>query len=398
MIGFARSFMKVVILIDSLIRGGAERQALLTLKELAHRGIDARLIRYYESPGGYDWPADLDARVVLMEKAGRTLRFMWRLCRYLRREQIDVVHGFKEVPGIYACVCGWLTGVPVRIVGHRTQSLPGGMIRRVYRWIRYFATAWIGNTKAVVDVLRHELGVPAERLFVVPNGLETDRFQPSDQLRASVRGRLGIAPDAGVVTMVAVLRKGKNHRMFVRMAARVRDRKPNAVFLIVGDSDPAEPACLSEVEAEVRSAGLEGSIRFLGMRADVPDILCATDVSVLTTNFEGMSNALLESMAAGVSIVSTDYVGARELVVDGDQGFLVPLNDDQAMADRVIRLLDDPGLRSRMGRAGADRVKREFSAQVMGERLEAIYTRLASGRGAWSARASDGGSATVAKH
>lgn len=389
--------MKVVILVDSLIRGGAERQALLTLKELARRGFDVRLVRYYESPGGYDWPADLDARVVLIEKEGRPIRFMWRFCRYLRREQIDVVHGFKDAPGIYACICGWLAGVPVRIVGHRTQSLPVGMLRRVFRWIKRFATAWIGNTQAVVDVLRQDLGVPAERLFVVHNGLEADRFQP-DRSREAARERLGIAPDAGVVTMVAVLRAGKNHKMFVRMAARVRDRKPNTVFLIVGDSDPSEPACLSEVQAEVRRAGLEGSIRFLGMRTDIPDILCATDVSVLTTSFEGMSNALLESMAAGVSVVSTDYVGARELVVDGEQGFLVPLNDDQAMADRVIRLLEDPSLRSRMGRAGADRVEREFSTRAMGERLEAIYMRLVSGRGALPARASGGRAATARKH
>lgn len=372
--------MKVAILVDSLIRGGAERQALLTLQELVRQGVNARLIRYYESPGGYDWPRELDSRVVFIEKGRRTLRFVWRLYRYLRQERIDVVHGFKDVPGIYACLCGWLAGVPVRIVGHRTQSLPVGMIRKAFSLMRYFATAWIGNAQAVTDVLKSELGVPPHRLLVVFNGVETDQFR-KDRGRQAARERLQINPNAGVVTMVAVMREGKNHRMFIRMAARVRERCPDTVFLLVGDSDPSEPDCLAEVRAEVDRAGLTNSIRFLGMRTDVPDILHATDVSVLTTRFEGMSNALLEAMAAGVSVVATDYIGARELIQDGKEGFLVPLDDDHGMAERVLQLLGDPELRTRMGQSGMDRVDRQYSLPVMGDRLIQIYSRLLARRG-----------------
>lgn len=372
--------MKVVILVDSLIRGGAERQALLTLRELVRRGVDARLIRYYDTPDGYDWPAELNSRIVLLEKKRRTLRFVWRLHRYLRRERVDVVHGFKDVPGIYACVCGWMAGVPVRIIGHRSLSLPTGLLRKAYRLMRFFATAWIGNAQAVTDVLNSELDVPASRLCVVLNGIETDRVRISLD-RNAARERLQIAPGADVVTMVAVMREGKNHRMFVRMAARVRERRPNTVFLLVGDSDPLEPNCLEDVQREVQRAGLTDSVRFLGMRADVPEILRATDVAVLTTRFEGMSNALLEAMSAGVSIVTTDYVGARELVQDGIEGFLVPMDDAEAMAERVLQLLADSKLRTRMGQAGMERIDRQFSMRAMGDRLVDVYSAFLAGRG-----------------
>lgn len=389
--------MKVVILVDSLIRGGAERQALLTLRELVRRGIDARLIFYYESQSGYDWPPELNARVILVRKDRSSLRFIWLLARYLRRERIDVVHGFKDSPGIYASLCGWLAGVPVRIIGHRTQSLPGGVLRIAFRFMRHFATAWIGNAQAVTAVLKNDLGVPANRLLVVSNGIETDRFR-TDLSALAAREHLQIAPNVGVVTMVAVMRAGKNHRMFIRMAARVLKQRPDTVFLLVGDSDPSEPNCLAEIQAEVKRAGLTDSIRFLGTRTDVPEILRATDVSVLTTRFEGLSNALLESMAAGVSIVATDYIGARELLQDGVEGFLVPLDDDRAMAEHVMRLLGDSALRAKMGRAGMERVDREFSMQAMGDRLIEIYSGLLASPGADRATAPRGNSATKPTH
>jgi len=115
------------------------------------------------------------------------------------------------------------------------------------------------------------------------------------------------------------------------------------------------------------------AVRFLGDRSDIADILAATDVSVLTSHYEGLANALIEAMSAGVPVVSTDYAGVEELLTDGRQGFIVPRGDAAAMARRVCQLLDDPGLRERMRREGIESAEQRFSIEAMAGSLRLVY-------------------------
>ena len=170
------------------------------------------------------------------------------------------------------------------------------------------------------------------------------------------------------MTIVAGLRPIKNHRLFLDMARLVLAEIPETRFLLAGEGE-MRPT----LERYARELEISGRVMFLGGRSDIPDVLAATDVSVLTSHSEGLPNALLESMAVGIPVVTTDYAGARELVTDGAEGFIVPRGDAAALADRVLRLLREERLRESMGGNGARTVAGRFSMDAMAASFLSAY-------------------------
>jgi L-malate glycosyltransferase len=362
--------MRVAIVIDSLNRGGAEHQALNAVLQLTRCGIDAELIHYHaHRPGldGYDHPALREAKVTFLPKNGRPLRFLRQLRSYLRARRCDVVHGFKEASAIYACPAGWMAGTPAVLGGCRGQYQEKGLTRLCHRTVNRISSGWIVNSQAIADSLVQRLGARCDRIFVVYNGLDAGVFV-SSLSPAEARRRLGLPVDSETVSILARLRPEKNHVMFLEMAACLLNRRPGVRFLIIGDGE-LRPA----LEGRAASLGITNSVLFLGNRDDVRDILAATDLSVLTSPFEGLSNALLESMAAGKPIVTTDYPGVDELVATGEFGIVTPVGNAEAMALAVENLLDDADRRKRMSQQARATVVQRFSVEAMGARLIEVY-------------------------
>ena len=145
-------------------------------------------------------------------------------------------------------------------------------------------------------------------------------------------------------------------------------RHPQLLFLVVGDG----PERLRLVH-RAQQMGIHRSVRFLGARRDIPEILRASDVCVLTSDYEGVPNTVLEAMAVGVPVVTTAFPGADRVVTHGREGFLVPLQQPEAMARRLACLLDDSELRRKMGRCGEERVRRDYSLEAMGSAMLDVY-------------------------
>jgi glycosyltransferase involved in cell wall biosynthesis len=372
--------MKVALLIDSLVRGGAERQVLYTFEELRRRGTDIRIIYYHQCANEFQVSADDSDRLVLLPKSGRPFRFILQLRRYFKLERFDIVHAFKDTPCFYGCLATWRGPTKVFIAGHRTQGLPTGKFRHALALVNRLCTAWIGNSRAISRSLTEGLETSPAKIFTVYNGIDPAAFKSSFQ-RDEAKARLGLSRDQLVVSIIAVIRPEKNHAMFIRMAAQVHKQIPRAIFLITGCPVAGDSVSQPALENLARELNVLPQIRFLGMRDDVPDILAATDVLALTSHLEGMSNALLESMSAEVPFVTTNYAGVDELTRDGDEGFIVPLNDDVTMSQKVIQLLSDHELRRRMGASGHATVTRRFSIQAMGDSLLSIYQRLLENAG-----------------
>jgi glycosyltransferase involved in cell wall biosynthesis len=139
-------------------------------------------------------------------------------------------------------------------------------------------------------------------------------------------------------------------------------------FLVIGDG-PERPA----IERRITELDLGEAVRVLGFRSDVADCLAATDVSVLTSDYEGVSNSLMESMSAGVPVVSTRYPGADELITDGHDGLLVPRGDARTLADRLCKLLGDPTERERLGRNGQRAIDTRYGVDALAATLLAVY-------------------------
>jgi len=223
------------------------------------------------------------------------------------------------------------------------------------------------NSRAVADSLVAAVGVRREICFVVSNGIDPLDWQ-STLSSAEARSKLGLPASCGVVSIVARLRAQKNHCLFLETARRVAAVRPDTMFLVVGDGEE-----LDRLQARTSALGIGQQVRFLGSRSDVPDILAASDVSVLTSHYEGMANALLEAMCAGLPVVTTDFAGARELVTPEQEGLIAPLGDAAALSAAILRLLADQELRSRMGRVGQRTVEQRFGVTAMAKQLLDAY-------------------------
>ncbi|HUU09589.1 MAG TPA: glycosyltransferase family 4 protein [Phycisphaerae bacterium] len=360
--------MRIAIIIDAVVIGGAEWQSVLSAAELTRRGEHVVLVSSYPGNDYAEFIRDRGVRLVQVAKpGGGRLSKIRALARHLRRGAFDVAHVFKG-PGFSARLAAHLAGVPRVFAGYRGLT-PMGLPSRWFNWAMARGTAgWIVNSGAVRRVLVERCGILAEKVHVVPNAVIASRFE-TRLTREEARARFGIGPDDGaVVTILANLRRVKNHAMFLRVAKRLVEGGAAARFLVAGDGP--EKDALHRAAADL---GVTGYVRFLGKCQQVPDLFRATDMCVLTSVSEGLPNVLIEAASAGVPCVSTDNGGAADVVVDGETGYLVKVDDDEAMAARIAAMLADPSLCEKMGRATREHVARRFSMEALGDRLLAVY-------------------------
>ncbi len=205
--------------------------------------------------------------------------------------------------------------------------------------------------------------------MVIPNGVES---LPLRHDRREVRQALGLSPTALVVGTVGRVVTAKNHLRFVEVAREVAAQRPDSVFVLVG-TGPLE----DQVRARIAALGLQKHVLMMGERDDIGDLLSAFDVFLLTSDREGLCNAVMEAMLSGLPCVVTDAGGNRELVVHDTTGF-VCAPTTHALHEGVLRLLDDQALRRSFGTAGRDRMEREFSPRSMVQTTQTLYRRLRS--------------------
>jgi glycosyltransferase involved in cell wall biosynthesis len=249
------------------------------------------------------------------------------------------------------------------------------MQKRVQRYACQFADRILVNADAVKDWLVDQEGYDPSNIVVIRNGVDMTRFAGAPA-GARIRHELGIPADARLVAVVSRLTRLKGIEHFLRAAAALKPRHPDVRFLIVGETSPPDPAYLQELQGLAEALGIASQVTFTGRRSDVPDILGAADVAVMPSLNEALSNALLESMAAGAPVVATRVGGTPEALTDGETGLLVPPGDAAAIAAAVSRLLDDRELACRLGRAARARIDDQFSVGRMVSATENLYGEL----------------------
>jgi glycosyltransferase involved in cell wall biosynthesis len=295
---------------------------------------------------------------------------------HLRDGRFDIAHCFGTGPTITGSLAAALAGV-TPIGAARSPYTRQGVVRCIHRVADRYIAAWIVNSRGIAESLTEVLGIKPEKCVVVYNRIDTELFS-SSLAPAEAKRRIGVDPEHQVVSIVARLRPEKNHGLFLRAASLLLAHRPATRFAIVGDGE-----CRSALEELAASMGIADRVLFLGSRTDVADLLAGTDMSVLTSDYEGLPNALIESMCMGVPIVATNYAGVEEVVTDGRGGFVVPRGDAAALGERVGRLLDQAALRHAMGRCGRQSVTERFSLRVMCDRLLRAYDTCVQGsRGA----------------
>jgi L-malate glycosyltransferase len=305
----------------------------------------------------------------------RTLLQQERFGRYLRSHRFQIVHTYGFYPNVFALPAARLAGIPVVLASIRDS---GDIWTRAQRRVqglvcRRLAHRTLVNAEAVRDQLVTE-GYRREAIGVIRNGIDLSRFAT---LRdpGGLREAFGLAPGVPVVTAVSRLYRFKGLEDFLEALGDVSRRFEQARFLIVGEG-PSR----ADLEARAWRLGLGGRLTFTGLRQDIPEILSMSTVSVLPSLSEGLSNVLLESMAAGTPVVATRVGGTPEVIQDDVTGLLVPSSDPPALARAIGSLLEDPPLALRLGRMGRERVASHFSLERATRETEDLYLKLLAAR------------------
>lgn len=366
----------VLQLIDSFNQGGSERQALQLTRLLCESGCyDVRLACLSPEGSLRATIEDLDLGEIPSfsltsfydQNAVRQLR---RFVRWLKSSRIDILHTHDFYTNVFGMAGGALARLPVRVASMReTAGMRSAAQAKVQRVGYSLAHHIVANSNAVREKLIAD-GMSAEKVTVVYNGLDLRRLQT----RASRSESLALfgLPDRRFVSIVANMRhEVKDYPMFLRSARQVKDAIPDTAFLLAGEGELSE-----SFRALARELGIEDSTFFLGRCENVAELLSISEVCVLSSKAEGFSNSILEYMAAARPVVVTDVGGAREVVSEGETGYLVASGDDATMAARLISLLRDPEKARAMGEKGRRVIEEKFSCEAQLARTEELYDRL----------------------
>jgi glycosyltransferase involved in cell wall biosynthesis len=311
------------------------------------------------------------------------LLVLLQLIRLIRRERFSVVHTHSSKGGVLGRLAARWCRVPIVVHTFHAFSFHEFMPPFRRRWYLTLERLVRGSTHAFAAVAPQVAREAVERRLappgsvrVVPSAVKIDDIPMTAP--ASTRRELDLSEDVPIVGTVGRLVFQKAPLDFVRMAALVARRHPDAQFVWVGDASfngSLEGASLAEqAEEEARRLGVE--VRFTGFRRDAPALAACFDVFVITSLYEGLGRALTEAMATARPVVATAVNGVPDLVEPGSTGLLTPPADPKAMADSVCWLLEHPAEAARMGQAGRDRVISAFRPEVMCEGLDALYREL----------------------
>ncbi len=305
-----------------------------------------------------------------------------RIVRIVRRERPDIIHTHLAKAGMLGRLAAkTIPGVKTvhTFHGHVFSGYFTPRRTRLFLAVERLLARGTDRIIALTDSQRGELVGTyrigrAEQYEVIPLGFNLSRFGRSAALRGGLRRELGIGPGDPVVAMVGRLTAIKDHALFLAAARLVREARPTAVFLLVGDGPLRR-----EMEEKARALGLADAARFTGWRSDLERVYADADVVALTSVNEGTPVCLIEAAAAGRPVVSTAVGGVAEVVRDGASGLLARGRDPGELASMILRLLDDPPQAAAMGEEGRRIVSGRFTEERLLRDMAGLYDRLLSG-------------------
>jgi glycosyltransferase involved in cell wall biosynthesis len=369
----------VLQFIGSFHQGGSERQTV-------------GLTRLLKESGEYNvFAATLNRGGVLldeMEKMGfdsipefkltsfYNLNFLTqtRKCaRFLRENHIDIIQTHDFYTNVFGMLAATLARTPLKIASKReTGGMRSASQKRVEKFAFRLADSIVVNSLAVRDHLLSRSVTPG-KINVIYNGLDLERLRPKTTDRAAICRELGLPETEGIrfITLVANLRhEVKNQPMFLRVARRVLRKFPGIHFILAGEGD-----LKSALETQAAEFGISENVHFIGRCDGLAELLLISCACVLTSFAEGFSNSIIEYMAAGKPVVATNVGGAAEAVVEGETGYLVASDDDEAMADRLVELLGDEEKALAMGVRGKTVAEEKFSSRMQLSKTLELYGR-----------------------
>ena len=358
---------RVIIFLENLELGGAERQAMLLAHHLKQEQEAMVQVWGIKSPGAVRALCEAEGIPwrLLPWPAGRSplhrLLGVARCAVALRQAKPNIVLPYTAWPNIICGLAWRWAGAATCIWNQRDEgiALTGRAIER-----RAVANTphFVANSRAGADFLSKTYGLPESSINIIHNGIQLAAAKRSP---TEWRAQLRAAPDALFVCMSANLTRFKDHPTLLRAWQRVVVAVPHARLLLAGRFDHAADA----VRALAQELRIDQSVDFLGQVDDITGLLGVTDVLVHSSRSEGSPNALLEGMAAGIAVVATDISAIRDAVGPEGAAYLAPPGDADTLADKLIALLQNPPARQQLGQALQHRAQTEFAPQTMCQRM-----------------------------
>jgi glycosyltransferase involved in cell wall biosynthesis len=291
-----------------------------------------------------------------------TAQVILKLAAFMEREGVRLVHANDHRSNLLAVPAARLVRAKVicslldlRQQAFRAQRLAEALALRG-------ADAVMVNARCMRERCVRDDGVPANKVYVVHNGIDLAAFDAAAKLDPELpAGRPAIA-------MIGNLHAAKGHLDLIEAVARLRAQVPDLLVVCAGEG-PMRPL----LEQQIAFHGLRETVLLPGHRGDVPALLARAQIACAPSRSEGFSSSIVEAMAAGLPVVATEVGGTPELVQEGETGLLVPPHDPQALAERLLSLLRDPGRARALGAAGRKRVEQEFALPALSKRLGELY-------------------------
>jgi glycosyltransferase involved in cell wall biosynthesis len=387
--------LRVLHVITRMIVGGAQENTMLSCALIDRERFPSELLTGTETGAEGELLTETRARGVTIHLEPALVRAIhpWRdavalgrMARFIEHGRYDVVHTHCSKAGILGRIAARMARVPVIV--HTYHGLPwnptySGPFNRFVTWIERACTRADAALVVVaeadrVEVLTRDVGRP-DQFTLIRSGIEIEAYRDVATSRGDARARVPVPEDGFVVGSVGRLSLQKAPLDLVSAFARLARSRPDAHLVMVGDGP-----LRAEVEAAVASAGIADRVHLVGLRRDVPELLRAFDVFALASRYEGLPRVFPQAMAAGLPIVATHVDGAADVVVPGENGFLVEVGDLDGFARRLGDLAADRARARAMGERGRERVE-EFSAHRMVRQLEELYGRMARAKGLWAA-------------
>lgn len=366
--------LNVLQLIPTLDRSGAEKQMMLLAKGLPRDRFRVEVVTLTRLGAFED---ELRACGIPVTTIGKRWKLdplaLIRLIRLLTTRRFDVIHTWIFAANTYGRVAARIAKIPVVVVAEMAVDLWKGRFERlVDRQLGSWCDRLVGNSHAVVEFYR-ELGVPDDRLAMIYSGIN-DEPEVADS--DAVRAELGFDANAPLVLFAGRLAEQKRVDDLLKAVDLLQHVQPDLRTVIVG-----EGPLRAQLEETAHAYDLDGRLRFLGHRDDVPQLMAAADIVVLPSAYEGLPNVVLEAMQLRKPVVATTAPGTTEVIVDRETGLLVPVGNVILLARAIRDLTRDPKLAKQLGEAGRIRVERQFQANVMVAQFAQLYEGVARAKG-----------------
>jgi len=387
--------VRIAHVITRLILGGAQENTVLCCEDLLHAGDEVLLITgpplgpegsLLERARAGGVPVEVIDSLRRPIHPWRDLVSYHRIKNSLRRFGPDVVHTHSAKGGILGRAAAWALDVPA--VVHTVHGAPfhpyqgrgpRAVFRMCERWAARRCHALVAVADAMTDLMVRAGVAPREMFTTIYSGMEVEPFLGSAKHRDAVRRRLGYGPQHIVIGKIARLFPLKGHRYVIQAARNVVDVEPNARFLLVGDG-----ALQGRLRRQIDSAGLDNHFQLTGLVPpdEIPKLISAMDIVVHASLREGLARVLPQGLIAGKPVVSYDVDGAREVVIPGQTGYLLPPKSVQPMVKAILELVADPALRCRLGGEGRRLFSDLFRHERMTTELRCLYEELVARGGA----------------